>query len=105
MAGAAGLGAGTAIQDRGNAWMIGADTDWRVSAPEFADITLTSTLKRMDISMVDVAMLVATGTFEGGLYVGTLENGGVGITDGPYDLDLTETIEGIIAGEIVTTPN
>ena len=104
LAGAAGLGAGAAIEDRGNAWMIGADTDWRESAPEFADITLTSTLKRMDVSMVDVAMLVATGTFEGGLYVGTLENGGVGITDGPYDLDLTEVIDGIIAGEIVTTP-
>ncbi|MGB1249158.1 MAG: extracellular solute-binding protein [Candidatus Promineifilaceae bacterium] len=104
LAGAAGLGSGAAIMERGNAWMIGADTDWRVSAPEFADITLTSTLKRMDISMVDVAMMVATDSFEGGLYVGTLENGGVGITDGPYDLDLSEITQMIIDGDVVTTP-
>ncbi|HFC11668.1 MAG TPA: BMP family ABC transporter substrate-binding protein [Anaerolineae bacterium] len=104
LAGAVGLGSAAAIQERGNAWLIGADTDWRESAPEFADITLVSTLKRMDTSLVEVAKLVSTGVFEGGVWVGTLENGGVGITDGPYDIDLSGVIEQIIAGEIQTAP-
>ena len=45
VAGPVGLGTATAIQERGDAWIIGVDTDWTVSAEEFADIVLTSVVK------------------------------------------------------------
>ena len=104
VAGPVGLGTAAAVQERGNAWIVGVDTDWTKSSPEFADIILTSIMKRMDVSVVEVSNMVAAGDFEGGLFVSTLENSGVGITDGPYDVDIEPLIQGIIAGEIATAP-
>ncbi|HFC12644.1 MAG TPA: BMP family ABC transporter substrate-binding protein, partial [Anaerolineae bacterium] len=104
VAGPVGLGTAAAVQERGNAWIIGVDTDWTQSASEFADIVLTSIMKRMDISVAEVAKQVASGSFEGGLFVSTLENGGVAVTDGPYDVDISGLIDMIISGEIATSP-
>lgn len=113
VAGPVGLGTAAAIQERGDAYLVGVDTDWCVSAPEFCDITLTSVMKLMDQSVYDAFKAVVEGTFEGGTYVGTLENGGVGLA--PFhdleDLvtdeiraDLAEIQAAIIAGEIETIP-
>lgn len=113
VAGPVGLGTAAAIKDRGNAYLIGVDTDWTVSAPEYAEITLTSCEKRMDQSVFDAAKQVIDGTFKGGTYVGTLANGGVGLSpfhqlDGMVSPELKAELEqikaDIMAGKIKTVP-
>ncbi|MEM7336527.1 MAG: BMP family ABC transporter substrate-binding protein, partial [Chloroflexota bacterium] len=105
VAGPVGLGTAAAAQERG-AWIIGVDTDWTVSAPEFADVVLTSILKRMDNSVYDQAQAIVDGTWTGGgVAVGTLENGGVGISATAVDVaGLAEVEAGIIDGSIPTLP-
>jgi basic membrane protein A len=107
VAGPVGLGTASAIQARGNAWLIGVDVDWTVSAPEYADVTLTSVLKNMDVAVYGQIEAVVNGAFAGGNYVGTLENNGVGIAGSFPDLqaELDAIIAGIIAGDIQTAPS
>lgn len=111
VAGPVGLGTAAAVQERGDAWLIGVDTDWTQSAPEFADVILTSVLKRMDNSVFAVTELTLNGEFEGGVFVNNLENEGVGlapIAEGVVSDEVLEAlpdlIEAIIAGEIETFP-
>ena len=60
--------------------MIGVDTNSFVSAPEFADAWLTSVLKNMDIAVFDTIAAAMDGSLTlGDDYLGTLENGGVGL--------------------------
>lgn len=81
VAGPVGLGSAAAARDRG-AMIIGVDTDWYVSAPEFSSTYLTSVVKKMDVAVFDAIRMVVEGRFKGGTYVGTLANGGVDIA--PY---------------------
>jgi len=89
--------------------MVGVDTDFYVSAPEFKEIYLTSVLKNMDMAVLSSIEAGVEGTFEGGFYVGTLDNNGVGIAgfhefedDVPAELaaELEEIKQGIIDGTI-----
>jgi len=82
VAGPCGLGSAAAIAERGNAWMIGVDTDMTVSSPEYKPILITSVLKNMDKAVYDTIKAVVDGTFEGGKYLGTFTNDGVGLA--PY---------------------
>ncbi|HJP65849.1 MAG TPA: BMP family ABC transporter substrate-binding protein [Actinomycetota bacterium] len=84
VAGAAGLGAGTASQEAGSeTLLIGVDFDAFFQAPQFADLWLTSVRKRYDVAVKEVVRLVVNGTFEGGgFYHGTLGNGSVDLA--PY---------------------
>ncbi len=113
VAGPAGLGAGTAIQDFGSGKLVWVDTDGYISNPNFASITLTSVEKKMDNAVFAAISGVVDGTFAGGTYVGTVENGGVDIS--PFhDFDdlvsdelraeLDAIREGIVDGSITTTP-
>ena len=113
VAGPVGLGTAAAVQERGGAYIIGVDTDWVVSSPEYASIILTSVLKKMDVTTMDVIKSVMDDTFAGGVIVGTLENTGVDIA--PFhDLDsmvssemkaeLDTIRQGIIDGTIQTSP-
>jgi len=77
VAGPVGIGAAAAIQERGNAYLIGVDADWYLTNPEFGAITLTSVMKLMDATTLQVIESVLDGTFTGGNIIGTLENGGV----------------------------
>jgi basic membrane protein A len=111
VAGPVGLGTAAAVQERGDAWIIGVDTDWTVSAEEFADVVLTSVRKRMDNAVFEVIQSVVDGEYAGGIYVGTLENEGVSLADIHEDFAdeelmevLAEITEGIIAGDIATHP-
>jgi len=79
VAGPVGLGTAAAVQDRGTGYVIGVDDDWTVTAPDYADIVLTSVMKLMDASVFDATQQVLDGTFKGGFYTGTLRNGGVGL--------------------------
>jgi basic membrane protein A len=106
VAGPVGLGTAAAVKERGNAWIIGVDSDWTVSASEYADVVLTSVLKNMDVAVLDSVKAVVDGTFAGGDYLGTLDNGGVGIAGSFPDLQsqLDAAQAGIIDGSIQTSP-
>ncbi|MBI3160228.1 MAG: BMP family ABC transporter substrate-binding protein [Chloroflexi bacterium] len=110
VAGPVGLGSAAAIQERGNAWIIGVDTDMSVSAPEYADIILTSVLKNMDVAVYSMIEADLNGTFPGGTnFIGTLVNNGVGLAgiDGmsaDMQAELQAIIDGINAGTIQTAP-
>lgn len=114
VAGPVGLGTTAAVEDSlEDDSVIWVDTDGCVSASDFCDLFLTSIQKNMDVAVFDVIQSAVDGTFEGGLYVGTLENEGVSIA--PYHEfeaavpdDLKQQVEdlkeGIIAGEVSVDP-
>ncbi len=111
VAGPVGLGTAAAIKERGGAWLIGVDTDWTVSAPEYNDITLTSVLKHLELSVQTAAHAVADSSFAGGLHVGNLANGEIGIAEtGGYVTEVSDAVKteladvkaAIIAGAIST---
>jgi basic membrane protein A len=113
VAGPVGLGTAAAAQERGGAWIIGVDSDWTQTSPDFADIILTSVLKNMDVTTLAAVQGVIDGTFAGGaanLNLGTLANGGVGLAPltGPVpdglQAELDQVKADIIAGTIQTSP-
>ena len=90
--------------------IIGVDKDVALTAPEYAPFVLTSAEKRMTNAVYDIiAELSAGGAFDGEAYVGTLANGGTGLSPF-YDFDsklsdelkarLVEIEAGINSGEI-----
>ncbi len=97
VAGPVGLGAAAAIKERGNAYLIGVDSDWALTSPEYADITLTSVMKLMDATTMQVVKSVIDGTFKGGDVVGTLANNGVAIA--PFH-DLAGMVPAELAAEV-----
>jgi len=97
VAGPVGLGSAAACKERGT-MLIGVDSDWYFSAPEFSETYLTSVLKNMDVAVFNASQAVVDGTFAGGIYVGTLANSGVEIADyhdyaDQVSADLTAEIE------------
>ncbi len=114
VAGPVGLGTAAAALERGNTWIVGVDNDWFLTAPEYASIILTSVLKNMDITTKAAIQSAMDGTFQGGVTVGTLENGGIGLADFhdaaamvPAELvaELDEVKAGVIDGSINVKPN
>lgn len=104
-----------AIRDSGRSIaMIGVDKDIFESDPDISDLLLTSVLKNIAVSVYDVVTAAAEGNFDNSTYVGTLENGGVGIApfhdfEGSVDAELAGEVEAliaaIIAGDLeVTSP-
>ncbi len=92
--------------------LIGVDADFYETDPSTQDIVLTSILKKMDVSVYDTIMAAGGGTVDYEAYVGTLENGGVGIAplhnfEGKVDADLWAEVEAlqeqIISGEVEVT--
>ena len=112
VAGPVGLGSAAAIQDAGQGGLVWVDTDGCVSASEFCDLFVTSVMKNMDVAVFDAIQAAVEDTFEGGLYVGTLENEGVAVAPfhefesrvGDLASDVDELREGIISGEISVEP-
>lgn len=97
VAGPVGAGTLAAIKERGNALMVGVDTDWSVLYPDDSTLVLASALKRMDFWLVNVVGTIVDGTFVGNTFNGTLENGGVDIA---YGVDFKDTIDPTILAEI-----
>ena len=80
VAGPVGQGSIEAVRARGNtAKVIWVDTDGCVSVAQACDLFLTSIMKIIDTAVFDTISAAVEGEFEGGLYVGTLENEGVDI--------------------------
>jgi basic membrane protein A len=113
VAGGTGLGTMAAARDAGDVYGMWVDTDGCIAAEEFCDLFLTTVEKHMDQAVFDTMQSVIDGTFKGGLYIGTLENDGVGIS-GYHDLDaqvpqelkdkIEELKQGIIDGSVSIDP-
>ena len=109
--GKTGNGGLAAAKERGK-WGVGVDVDQYNTLPNEKDILLTSTMKRLDNAVFAVIESVINDEFPGGgVYVGTLENGGVGLAPFhdyedqiPDELkqEIDAIIEGIKSGEIST---
>jgi basic membrane protein A and related proteins len=113
VAGPVGLGTAEAARDHGNVYIIGVDTDWTVSAPDFVDVTFTSVLKNMDVAVFEAIEMVVENSFEGGVFLGTLENNGVGLApfhqldhlvSDQLKAEIEELQQGIINGTISVYP-
>ncbi|CAB4865022.1 MAG: BMP family ABC transporter substrate-binding protein [Actinobacteria bacterium] len=88
VAGPVGLGSAALASELGTdkLMIIGVDSDQYESDTANQGVYLTSVLKNMDVTTFNAIKAVADGTFEGGVTVGTLANGGVGLA--PYhDMD------------------
>ncbi len=110
VAGPVGAGTLAVLEERGTGMIIGVDNDWSVQYANQAGIVLASALKNMDKYVYETIAAVMDGTFAGGNYTGTLENGGVGLGYGGVDVsaelqaEIEDLAAGIIAGEIATLP-
>jgi basic membrane protein A len=102
-----------AIADSGrDIALIGTDADVFVTDPSTEQIILTSILKAMDLSSYEAIMAAGAGNFDPTAYIGTLENGGVGIAplhnfESKVDPALVAEVEAlqaaIIAGDVPVT--
>lgn len=108
------ISAAEAIRDTGDDTiaLIGVDADVYVTDPSVADLLLTSVLKGVDAGVYDVVTAAATGNFSNEPYVGTLENGGVGLAEfhdfaSKVPAELAQELEdlkaAIIAGDVVVS--
>jgi basic membrane protein A len=113
VAGPVGAGTLAVMEERGTGWLIGVDNDWSVQYPDKAQYILASAMKNMDLFVFETIGEQIMGNFQAGNYIGTLENGGVGITYSsgmidqiPAELqaEIEELQAQIIAGEIQTLP-
>jgi basic membrane protein A len=102
-----------AIADSGeDVAMIGVDADLTETDPDNASLFLTSILKQISVAVSEVTTEASSGTLDTAAYVGTLENGGVGIApfhdfESTVDPELQSTLDtisdGIIDGSIPVT--
>jgi basic membrane protein A len=110
VAGGTGIGTMAAIQDAGNALGIWVDTDGCIAAADYCDLFLTTVEKHMNVAVYDTVQAALDDTFQGGLYVGTLENDGVGIAELSSQVPaevaskIEELQQGIIDGSVSYDP-
>ncbi|MEV8254551.1 BMP family ABC transporter substrate-binding protein [Rhodoglobus sp. NPDC076762] len=99
-----------AIRDSGkDVAMLGVDADLTETETEAADLFLTSILKQIRVAVEDVVTEASSGKLDTTPYIGTLENGGVGIApfhefeskvDAGLEAELVTVKDGIISGSI-----
>jgi basic membrane protein A len=77
VAGPVGLGSAAYCQTSGKCLIIGVDTDWFVSANEYASIELSSVMKKIDVAVYKTVEDLVSGKFTGGTVTYTLKDGGV----------------------------
>ena len=105
VAGPAGLGGLQAAQDA-DVRAIWVDTDGCVSAEEYCDVLLTSVMKGMDLAVTEAIKASVEDKWTNDVYVGTLENNGVGLAPLAGDVDddlagkIAELRKGLIDGSI-----
>ncbi|MFC2267469.1 MAG: BMP family protein, partial [Peptidiphaga sp.] len=92
--------------------IVGVDSDWYQSAPEYKDIVLTSVQKGIARAVYDTIKAGADGKFDKKPYVGTLKNGGVSLApfhdfEGSLPAGLTGELDAIkkeiVEGKTVVT--
>jgi basic membrane protein A len=115
VAGGTGLGsAGAAQASGGKAVIVWVDTDGVVSAPQYASVFLTTAFKNVNDSVQKAVEDASGGTFATTDYVGTLANGGVGLSpfhdfdskvDSGLKSELTQLQKDITSGTVkITSP-
>ncbi|MCB1333081.1 MAG: BMP family ABC transporter substrate-binding protein [Roseivivax sp.] len=111
VAGPVGLGSAALADELGvdKLRIVGVDADLYLTDPEKGHVYLTSIMKNMDATVLQVIDMAMKDTFAGGVIVGTLESGGVGLAPFhdaesaiPDDLkaELEAIRKGIIDGSI-----
>ena len=113
MAGQVGEGSARAALESGSALVIWVDSDgYDTLAAEYRPVLLTSVLKNTGDAVVEIVKSSIDGEFDNSPYIGTLENGGVGLapfhdTESRVSPELAAELEqlqaDIIAGTIVVT--
>ncbi|QIA27224.1 BMP family ABC transporter substrate-binding protein [Thermaerobacter sp. PB12/4term] len=106
-AGGTGKGVFEAVKQQGKL-AIGVDADQSLTAPDYADVILTSMVKRVDVAVYDVIRSVVEDNFKAGLHAYGLKEDGVGYAVNDKNRSLIEDItaqldelkEKIISGEI-----
>ena len=104
---------GAAIEENGgDIVLLGCDADVFDTFPTYDALYFTSILKDMKAAVGDVVVAAAGGDFDATPYIGTLENGGVGIAPfHDYESKVASTLQGeldtikasIISGDIKVT--
>ena len=102
-----------AIADSGReVALIGVDADIYETDPSTQELVLTSILKGMDVSTYEAVLSAGEGAFDAEAYVGTLENGGVGLAplhnfedavDPALMAEVEALQEAIVSGEVEVT--
>ena len=109
VAGPVGLGSSAYASENEGIRIIGVDSDLVESNPNESGVYLTSVLKKIDEAVFAAAQQVVVDGTNGGSYLGTLENNGVGLApfhdqDGDVPQELKDEIEAltaaIIAGDV-----
>ena len=77
VAGPVGLGSAAYCQTSAKCLIIGVDTDWFVSSPDYASIELSSVQKKVDVAVFKTIQDVINGKFTGGTVTYALADGGV----------------------------
>jgi len=106
-------GTAVAVREAGGAdngrYMLWVDSDGCVAAPENCDVILSTVEKKIDAAVADIIVQTLGGSFPNGEYVGSLANGGVGLSDFhdlasvvPDDLqtELTDLAEQIASSDL-----
>lgn len=78
VAGDVGKGTAAVAQERG-LLVIGVDTDWYYTVPEYREVYLTSVIKNVNLVSYAAVQALVEGRFEGGLLDFGLTDGGVGL--------------------------
>ena len=101
VAGPVGLGSAALASELGTdkLMIIGVDSDQYESDTANSGVYLTSVLKNMDVTTFNAIQSVVDGTFEGGVTVGTLDNGGVGLA--PFH-DMEAAVPAELAAQLDT---
>jgi basic membrane protein A and related proteins len=76
VAGNVGTGSAAVMKERGTGYIFGVDQDWTLTNPQYSPQILGSVLKKMDVHVYDAVKRMIDGTWVGGDYILTLENGG-----------------------------
>lgn len=97
VAGPVGLGAASAAAEADGTSVIWVDSDGYESAAEYKDIMLTSVMKEISTAVFDTVGAAKDGNWDSAAYVGTLENGGVGLA--PYH-DFEDKVDDGLKAEV-----
>jgi basic membrane protein A len=98
VAGPVGLGSAAYCQTSTKCLIIGVDTDWFVSANEYASIELSSVQKKIDVAVFSTIKDVVDGKFTGGTVTYKLADGGVDLAPfHNFDSQVPQTLKDEIA--------
>ena len=99
VAGPVGKGAAAAAEESGTARLIWVDSDGYESVEQYKALIISSVLKNIDAAVFATTQETIDGAFTNEPYVGTLENGGVGLA--PFH-DFEDEVGDELAGELTT---